>query len=74
VLVARDCLTVFYEAFVAIVSDHKIDFWLVGLDEPHAWILAAWNFVHPVVVRYLGSPFCVGLSLVAMWDWCFKQL
>jgi hypothetical protein len=36
VLVARECLIMFCDASGAIVSDHKTDFWWVGLDEPLA--------------------------------------
>ena len=36
---ALSCLDSFYGAFGAIVSPQKIDFWLIGLDSPLAWIL-----------------------------------
>jgi len=39
---ARDCLSVFCEASGAIVSDHKMDYWLVGLDEALSGFLTGW--------------------------------
>lgn len=61
----------FYEASQAIINNHKTDYWLVGLDEPPTWIPSAWTFVNlSIIVRYLGIPIGLGLSLIAMWDWC----
>lgn len=36
------CLDTFCGVFGAIVSPHKIDFWLFGLDLPLEWIPTAW--------------------------------
>jgi hypothetical protein len=30
---SRDCLAMFFEDSKAIVSDHKIDYWIVGLED-----------------------------------------
>ena len=38
---AHACLVLFCLALSAMVSDHKIDLWLVGLDSPLGWILTA---------------------------------
>jgi hypothetical protein len=63
------------EASRAIVSDHKTSYKLVGIDDPLTWIPTTWKFVCPgVILRYLGIPFNVGLSLIAMWDWCLERL
>ena len=35
---AQDCLSTFCEASGVVVNDHKINYWLVGLDEPPTWI------------------------------------
>ena len=60
----------FFHAFGALVSDHKIDYSLVGLDDTPDWIPPSWRFIHlGVIVRYLGIPFGVGLSPMAMWNW-----
>lgn len=65
---ARDCLAVFCKAFGAVVSDHKTNYWLVGLEDPPDSIPPAWTFVRPsVIVCYLGIPSSVGLFPVAMW-------
>jgi hypothetical protein len=66
---------VFCEASGEIVSDHKINYWLVGLEDHPMWFPAAWRFVQPgVIVWYLGIPFGVDISRVAMWDWCLERL
>jgi len=72
---ARDYLSAFFLAFEAMVSDHKTDYWLVDLDELLDLCPPTLIIVHQgVIVRYLGIPFGVGLSLVAMWDWCLECL
>lgn len=44
-----------------VVSDHKTDYWLVGLEDPPYWIPVAWNFTHPgAIVQYLGIPLVWG--------------
>jgi hypothetical protein len=51
-----------------VVNAHKTDFWLIQI--PTAWPY----FIPEVIVHYLGISFGVGLSLVAMWDWCLQRL
>jgi len=69
--VALSCLDTFCATLGIMVSAHKIDYWLIGMDSPPEWILASWSHIRPgVIVRYLGIPFEFGLSSVAMWDWC----
>jgi len=71
VSIVRNCLTVFYEASRAIINDHKTKFWWVGIDEITTWIPTTWDFVClGVIVRYLGIPFGVRLSLATICDWC----
>jgi len=47
---ARDCLVVFCEASGAIVSDHKTNYWLVGLEDQPTWFPVAWIFFEPRVI------------------------
>jgi hypothetical protein len=70
----RSCLYVFCEASRTIISNHKIDYWLVGLDNPlHGFrqhgLLTIW-----IIVKYLDIPFGVGLLLVAMREWYLERL
>ena len=65
----QDYLSKFLNSSRAIINDHKIYYWLDGLDEPPSWISIAWIFVLPrVVVTYIGIIFGVGLSPSTMWD------
>jgi hypothetical protein len=68
---AFSCLDTFCAASGVVVSAHKIDYWIIGLDTPPKWIPTTWSHIRPeVILKYLGILFGVGLSLVAMWDWC----
>jgi hypothetical protein len=61
---------VFCEAFGVIVSDHKTNYLLVGLDEPPSWIIVVWNLIPPsIIFRYPRILFGMGFSLVAVSDW-----
>jgi len=72
---ALACLDTFGVASGAVVSPHQTYFWLIGLDSPLDWTPPAWSYIRPgVIVRDLGIPFGVGLSPVAMWDWCLQRL
>jgi hypothetical protein len=42
---ARDCFILFCEVVGAIVSDHKTNYWLVGLEDLPTWFPIAWRFV-----------------------------
>ena len=66
----------FYKAFGAIVSEHKTNYWIIGIDNLPKWIpKTSWKFLQPsVIVRYLGILFGVNHSLVSMWGWCLERL
>ena len=73
---ALACLDKFCMTSSSVVNVHKIDHWIVGLDDaPSDWISSVWTYIwFGVVVKYLGICFGVGLSPVAMWDCCLQWL
>lgn len=72
---ALPCLDTLCVTSGFVVSNHKIEFWLVGLDSPPDWIPAMSTYIQPgVIVKYLGIPFGVGLSPVSMWEWYLQKL
>jgi hypothetical protein len=71
----KDCLAMFCKASWKIVSDHKTNYWLVGIEDYPMWFPTSWRFFQQgVIVQYLWIPFRVDISLVAMWDWCLEIL
>ena len=59
----RGFLSIFSNASRATISDHKNDYWLIGIDGSPIWIPLAWTLFHPcVIVRYIRIPFGMGLS------------
>ena len=45
------------------------------MEEVPEWILDSWKLVRQRdIMTYLGIPFRVDLSPIAMWDWCLDRL
>jgi hypothetical protein len=64
------CLDLFCSASGVVVSEHRMDFWLVGLDTLPHWILVAWTLVRGDC-KVFGHTIWSGVSLVSIWDWSF---
>jgi len=65
------CLDTLCVTSSSMVSSHKNDYWLVGMDTLLDWIPTTQTHIQTsVIVRCLGIPFGVVLFLVSMWDWC----
>ena len=63
-----DCFNFFCKEYKAIFSENKASYWIVDIDNPTTWILTSYRVVQPIViVRYIGIPFGVNLSPIAMW-------
>lgn len=55
---AMECFSLVFKEPGAIVNDRKTNYWIIGLDNPPAWIPTTWNFVQSgAIVRYLGITF-----------------
>ena len=55
IITTMQFLALFCKELGAIVSDTKIDYQIIGLNDPPTWIPTSWNFVQlGVIVKYLG--------------------
>jgi hypothetical protein len=64
---ARKCLNLFFITSRVVMSDQKIDFQLISLDEPTGWILLDWKFIQSrVIVHFLGFP---SIQISLRWTW-----
>lgn len=71
----RHCLDIFFHVSGRVVSERKIDFWVVGIDDLVAWIPSLLKYIRlGVIMLYLGISFGTRLLVVAMWDWCLYKL